>query len=67
VNLPDFPKLSWTGAAALAALTITTAPSWAIACAAPAPVFGVTGPIGLVIAGAVYGGYLLYSRYQDRG
>lgn len=67
VKLHDVVKLSCTGAAALVVLTITTAPSWAIACAAPAPVFGITGPYGLVIAGAVYGGYLLYKRYHDRG
>jgi hypothetical protein len=67
VELPNIAKWSCTGAAALAVLTISTAPGWAIACAAPAPVFGVTGPIGLVIAGAVYGSYLLYNRYQDRG
>jgi hypothetical protein len=67
VKLPDGVKTTWTGVAALGVLTISTVPSWAIACAAPAPVIGVTGPYGLVIAGAVYGGYLLYKRYHDRG
>lgn len=67
VNLPGIFKLSCTGAAALAVLATTSAPGWAIACAAPAPVIGVTGPYGLVVAGAVYGGYLLYKRYRDRG
>ena len=33
----------------------------------PAPLLGVTGPFGLLAAGAAYGGYLLYKRYQNRG
>lgn len=67
MTLQEAARFSLTGAAALAVLTVTAGPSWAIACAAPAPVFGVAGPYGLVIAGAVYGGYLLYKRYHDRG
>jgi hypothetical protein len=67
VKLPDVFKVSFAAAGALVALTATTAPSWAIACSAPAPVFGVTGPYGLAVAGVVYGGYLLYKRYHDRG
>jgi hypothetical protein len=55
------------GLAALAALAISTGPSWAIVCAAPAPLIGVTGPYGLLAAGAVYGGYLLFKRFHRPG
>jgi hypothetical protein len=33
---------------------------------APAPLVGVTGPFGLLAAGAAYGGYLVYRRFQNR-
>ena len=33
---------------------------------APAPLVGVTGPVGIVAAGVAYGGYLLYRRYRNR-
>lgn len=33
----------------------------------PAPLAGVTGPAGLVVAGLVYGGYLLYRRSRRHG
>ena len=32
----------------------------------PAPLIGVTGPVGLVAAGVGYGGYWLYRRYRQR-
>lgn len=50
-------------------MVLAAAPDRAIACAvpAPAPMIGVTGPYGLILAGAAYGGYLLYKRYHDRG
>jgi hypothetical protein len=32
----------------------------------PAPLVGVTGPVGIVAAGVAYGGYLLFRRYRDR-
>jgi hypothetical protein len=31
----------------------------------PAPLVGVTGPFGLLAAGAAYGGYLLFKRFRD--
>jgi hypothetical protein len=53
--------------AVFAALVLSVGPSWAIVCAAPAPLIGVTGPYGLLAAGAVYGGYLLFKRFRHRG
>jgi len=32
----------------------------------PAPLIGVTGPVGLVVAGTAYGGYLLFKRFSNR-
>ena len=55
------------GLAAVTALAISAGPSWAIVCAAPAPLIGVTGPYGLLAAGAAYGGYLLFKRFRHRG
>ncbi len=34
---------------------------------APAPLVGVTGPVGILAAGVAYGGYLLFRRYRNRG
>lgn len=33
----------------------------------PAPIVGLTGPAGIVIAGVAYGGYWLVRRYRSRG
>lgn len=33
----------------------------------PAPLVGVSGPVGIVAAGVAYGGYLLFKRYRNRG
>ena len=33
---------------------------------APAPLVGVTGPVGIVAAGVAYGGYWLFRRYRNR-
>lgn len=52
---------------AVIALPMSVEPSWAVVCAAPAPLIGVTGPYGLLAAGAVYGGYLLFKRLRHRG
>ncbi len=41
-------------------------PSWA-GFPVPAPLVGVTGPVGIVAAGLAYGGYLLFKRYRNRG
>jgi hypothetical protein len=32
----------------------------------PAPLVGVTGPLGIVAAGVAYGGYVLFRRYRSR-
>jgi hypothetical protein len=55
------------GLAAVAALAMSVGPSWAIVCAAPAPLIGVTGPYGLLAAGVTYGGYLLFKRFRRPG
>jgi hypothetical protein len=53
------------GLSVLSLLAISTGSSWAGA-PTPAPLIGVTGPFGLLAAGAAYGGYLLFKRYQSR-
>lgn len=50
----------------VALLVTSVGPTWAGA-PAPAPLVGVTGPFGLLAAGAGYGGYLLYKHYWKRG
>ena len=50
----------------VALLVTSVGPSWA-GMPVPAPLVGVTGPFGLLAAGAGYGGYLLYKRYWKRG
>ena len=49
----------------LSALLLSAAPCWA-GFPVPAPLVGVTGPFGLLAAGAAYGGYLLFKRFRDR-
>ena len=49
----------------LAALLMSVGPSWA-GIPGPAPLIGVTGPFGLLAAGAAYGGYLLFKRFKNR-
>jgi hypothetical protein len=49
----------------LAALIISVGPGWA-GCAVPTPLIGVTGPYGLLAAGAAYGGYLLFKQLKNR-
>ncbi len=49
----------------VALLVVSAGPGWA-GLPVPAPLVGVTGPFGLLAAGAAYGGYLLYKRYQNR-
>jgi hypothetical protein len=55
------------GLAVIPALVMCVDPSWAIVCAAPAPLIGITGPYGLLAAGVVYGGYLLFKRFRHPG
>ena len=47
------------------ALFLSVSPSLA-GIGAPAPLIGVTGPVGIVAAGVAYGGYLLFRRYRNR-
>jgi hypothetical protein len=47
-------------------LILGSAPSWA-GVPVPAPLVGVTGPVGLLAAGAAYGGYLLFKRFRNNG
>jgi hypothetical protein len=54
------------GFSVLAVVVMSAGPSWAGANPTPAPLIGVTGPFGLLAAGAAYGGYLLYKRFQHR-
>jgi hypothetical protein len=53
------------GVLSLPALLISAAPCWA-GVPVPAPLVGVTGPVGLLAAGAAYGGYLLFKRFRNR-
>jgi hypothetical protein len=54
------------GAGLASVLLLGVGPSWAGACAVPAPLIGVTGPYGIVAAGVAYGGYYLFRRYRNR-
>ena len=49
----------------LSALLLGAGPCWA-GMPLPAPLIGVTGPFGLLAAGAAFGGYLLYKRFRNR-
>lgn len=61
-----FLRACCLGLSGVAALIVSAGPTWA-GVPVPAPLLGVTGPFGLLAAGAAYGGYLLYKRYQNRG
>jgi hypothetical protein len=61
-----FSRACCVSLSGVAALMFSVGPSWA-GLPVPAPLVGVTGPFGLLAAGAAYGGYLLYKRYQNRG
>jgi hypothetical protein len=52
--------LSLSGAAIL---IVSVGPGWA-GVPVPAPLLGVTGPFGLLAAGAAYGCYRLYKHYR---
>jgi hypothetical protein len=52
-----FPALG-TG---LSMVLLGSGPVWA-GMPVPAPLVGVTGPVGIVAASVIYGGYLLYRR-----
>jgi hypothetical protein len=53
------------GVGGISILILTVGPSLA-GMPIPAPLIGVTGPVGLVVAGAAYGGYLLFKRFSNR-
>jgi hypothetical protein len=61
-----FPRACGVGFSVLAVVVMSAGPSWAGA-GGPAPLIGVTGPFGLLAAGAAYGGYLIYKRLKNRG
>jgi hypothetical protein len=61
-----FSHFYCVGFPGLAALIMSVGPSWAGA-PGPAPLVGVTGPVGLLAAGAVYGSYLLFKRFRRPG
>jgi hypothetical protein len=54
------------GGVLISALLLSAGPGWA-GFPVPAPLIGVTGPVGIVAAGVAYGGYLLFRRYRNRG
>jgi hypothetical protein len=60
-----FSRFAGVGVAGLSMLILTVGPSLAGA-PIPAPLIGVTGPVGLVVAGTAYGGYLLFKRFSNR-
>jgi hypothetical protein len=62
----SFARACCLGLSGLAVLVTSVGPSWA-GMPVPAPLVGVTGPFGLLAAGAAYGSYLLYKRFQNRG
>jgi hypothetical protein len=53
------------GGVLISALLLSVSPGVA-GIGAPAPLIGVTGPVGIVAAGVAYGGYLLFRRYRNR-
>jgi hypothetical protein len=60
-----FSRFAGFGVAGISMLILTVGPSWA-GFPVPAPLIGVTGPLGLVVAGTAYGGYLLFKRFRNR-
>jgi hypothetical protein len=52
-------------AAGSAVLLLGAGTAWA-GIGGPAPLVGVTGPVGIVAAGLAYGGYFLFRRYRNR-
>ena len=54
------------GCATVTVLMAGVSPSWALACVAPAPLIGVTGPYGIAAAAIAYGGFLVYKKLKQR-
>jgi hypothetical protein len=61
-----FSRACGVGFPVLAALIMSVGPSWA-GMGVPTPLIGLTGPYGLLAAGAAYGGYLLFKWLKNRG
>jgi len=61
-----FSRACCLGLSGTAALIVSVGPVWA-GVPVPAPLVGVTGPVGLLAAGVAYGGYLVFKRFQNRG
>lgn len=62
--IPVFLRALGSGGALISALFMSVGPAWAGV--VPAPLVGVTGPVGIVAAAVAYGGYLLFRRYRNR-
>jgi hypothetical protein len=60
-----FSRFAGVGITGLSILILTVEPSLA-GIPVPAPLIGVTGPVGLVVAGTAYGGYVLFKRFSNR-
>ena len=60
-----FSRFAGYGVAGISILILTVGPSLA-GMPVPAPLIGVTGPVGLVVAGTAYSGYLLFKRFRNR-
>jgi hypothetical protein len=60
-----FSRFAGVGVTGISVVLLSVGPSWAGG-GGPAPLIGVTGPVGLVVAGAAYGGYLLFKRFRNR-
>jgi hypothetical protein len=60
-----YSRILTLGTMLASALLLSTGPSWA-GTPVPAPLVGVTGPVGIAVAGIAYGGYLLVKRYRNR-
>ena len=59
-------RIVTVGSGLASVLLLGTVPVWA-GLPVPAPLAGVTGPVGIIAAGVAYGGYWLFRRYRDRG
>jgi hypothetical protein len=63
--MPAFLRALGPGGVLISALLLSVSPSLA-GIGAPAPLVGVTGPVGIAAAGVAYGGYWLFRRYRNR-
>ena len=59
-------RVCGAGSAAIGVLLVTATSSFA-GVPAPAPLIGLTGPYGILAAGAAFGGFLLYKKLRNRG